>query len=114
PAVRGDHNIKRRRHFLHRRCAHKLTSMPMRLHKIAGEDTGDLATFIESHVEKEAWPGPLGDAAHLLPDWIAGSDSERGQRIVDVPRAVVAHDSFQPSDTRHDPFRTAAEPCEEM
>ena len=113
-AVGGDNDVERGVAFLHGRLAHELAAGFMRRDQVAGKDAGDLDGIVERDIEQETRPDASGDVAQFLPQPVAGGDAERGGRVADVARAVIAHDGLQPGNSGHDAFDTATEPSEDV
>jgi hypothetical protein len=113
-AVGGDDDLERCFDLLHGGTSHEFEADFMGLEEVTGEDAGQLALFVEGHVEQKARSGAQGDVAQFFPERIAIGDSERGAWIPDVGCAMIAHDRFEAGATGHDAFGSAAEPCEEV
>ncbi len=112
--VGGDNHVEGGLDLLHGRTADKFVAGAMGFEEVACEDAGDLALFVETNVEEEAWADAQGEVANFFPDGVADGHAESGARVADIAGIVIAHDGFETGATGHNSFGAAAEPGEEM
>ena len=112
--IGGDHHLEWSIDWLHGRPPHGLASGPVGRGEFPSEDTSDIFPIVQCDIEQKTGTYALGDFQHLFPHRIPLAVAETGLGVAQILSPVVAHDGVHMGHARHDAFRAAAEPCEEM